>query len=461
MERYPPRPDDFSPRRSDRLAVNDTGDEVGIEPTAAPSDARWLYAWGGANVAIGVVSLLGPLYVVQLGGDAVALGVLWFATSMAMAPSAVAVGPLVDRFGHHRTVVLAGLAGIGIASAVLPVLGSVATVVVAAAVLWLFVAGVTPVLTMLVLADAPENRWNARIALLNKYQGYGWAGGLVLGALWTRALAGHLAPIDVQRALLWLCAGIIAVSTLAATRLLPTADGEPSADASPRPSRRAVRAVLSPLLPGRVVSIARTADVRGLLDGISRPLAVYFVAVAVFFVGFSVFSAPLPDFLTGAGFGDGAIFALYVVSSLASAVFYVGAGELADAYDLRVLQFGALGLRGIVFPVVAAVGYGVQASSVTGLLAVAVLFALVGLSWAVIIVTANSLVARYATPSNRGAALGLYTALSSAAGGVGGLLGGWLATAFGYVTAFAAAGVLVIAGAGVVLGLDRFEGERL
>lgn len=441
--------------------MNELGGAVDFEPSAAPRDARWLYAWGGANVAIGAASLLVPLYVVQLGGDAAALGVLWFATSVAMAPSAVAVGPLVDRVGHHRTVVLAGLTGIGVAFAVLPVLGSVSTVVVADAVLWLFVAGVTPVLTMLALADAPQNRWNARIALLNKYQGYGWAGGLVLGALWTRAFAGRLAPVAVQRSLLWVCAGIVVVCTLAAARLLPSADGEPSADATPRSSRRSVRAVLSPLLPGRVVSVARSADVRSLFDGVSRPLAVYFVAVAVFFVGFAVFSAPLPDFLTGAGFGDDVIFALYVVSSLASAVFYVGAGELADVHDLRVLQSGALGVRGVVFPVVAAVGYGVQTSSITGLLAVAGLFALVGLSWAVIAVTANSLVARYATPTNRGAALGLYTALSSAAGGVGGLLGGWLATAFGYVTAFVAACLLVVAGAGVVLGLDRFAGEQL
>lgn len=432
-----------------------------IEPERAPPGEGWLYAWGGANVAIGVASLLVPLYVVQLGGDAVALGVLWFATSMAMAPSSLAVGPITDRFGHQRTIVLVGFAGIAVSFAILPLLGTVAAVVVADAALWLFVAAVTPVLTTLVLADAPQNRWNGRIARLNKYQGYGWTAGLVLGSVWTLLVGVRLSPVETQRALLWLCTAVVAVCTVAAARSLPS---EPSARGlrgrlRSRPSRRDVRAVFSPLLPGRVVSLARSTDLRGLLTGLSRPLLVYFAAVSVFFAGFSVFSAPLPDFLTKAGFGDDAVFALYVVSSLASAVFYVGAGELADRHDLRRLQSGALGLRAAVFPVVAAVGYAVQASTLPGLVAVACLFALVGLSWAIIAVTANSLVARYAGPRNRGAALGLYTALSSAAGGVGGLLGGWLASAYDYVPTFAVAAVLVVVGAAVVLALDYVEGN--
>lgn len=434
--------------------MNETVDSV--VPDAAPADARWLYAWGGANVAIGVSSLLVPLYVVQLGGDAVALGVLWFATSLAMGPSAAGVGPFVDRVGNHRAVALAGLVGIALALAVLPVLDTVSAVVVVDAVLWFAVAGITPVLTTLVLADAPESRWNARIARLNEYQGYGWTTGLVLGAVWTRLVGANLSAIATQRSLLWVCAAVTVVCTLSAVRSLPRS-AERTAGTRTRLSRRALRSTFSPLLPGRVVSAVRSSDPRSLLRGINRPLAGYFVAVSTFFVGFSVFSAPLPDFLAKAGFGDDAVFALYVVSSLASAAFYAGAGALADRHNLRRLQSGALGLRAVVFPVVAAVGYGVHAATLTGLFAVAALFALVGLSWAVIAVTANALVARYATPANRGAALGLYTALSSVAGGVGGLLGGWLASTYDYVSTFAVAGVLVVAGAAVVLALDRVD----
>lgn len=433
---------------------------IDLDPGAvlpAP-DEQWLFAWGGANVSIGASSLLVPLYVVQLGGDAFALGLLWFATSLAMVPGALGVGKLVDRTGRHRPFALAGLVGVTLTLAVVPFLETVAAVLVVDAALWLFVASVTPVLTLLVLADVPENRWDNRIAVLNKYQGYGWAGGLVLGAVWTRAFAGVFSPLGVQRSLLAFCAGLLVVSVVAAARWLPEEESEPEKPPLSRSkrARRAVRGSLSPLLPGRFVSLARTKSPRRVLRSLKGPLGVYFLAVTLFFTGFSVFSAPLPDFLTQAGFGDDAIFVLYVVSSLASAVFYVGAGELAGRYDLRLLQSGALGMRVVAFPAIAVVGFGVHATSPLALLAIGVLFGTVGLSWAVIAVTANSLVARYASPSRRGAALGLYTALSAGAGGIGGLAGGWLATSLGYVSTFGVAGGLVLVGSALVLVLHFF-----
>ncbi|WP_435095684.1 MFS transporter [Halarchaeum sp. P4] len=421
---------------------------------------RWLYAWAGANVAIGAISLLVPLFVVGLGGNAFDLGVLWFATSVAMVPGALGVGALVDRTGRHRPFGLAGLAGIAVATAILPLLDSVIAVVLVDAVLWLCVASVSPVFTTLVLADAPEREWSGRIARLSKYQGYGWAGGLVLGAVWTRVVGTMLSPLAVQRSLLVVCAGLLVAATLAAARWLPTAGRVPDADDLGRRPRtlRTVRGTLSPLLPGRLVSLARTSDPKALLHGVSRPLAVYLAAVSVFFAGFSVFSAPLPDFLAGVGFGDDAVYVLYVVSSLSSAAFYVGAGALADRYNIRRLQSGALGMRVLAFPAIAVAAYALGAPSLGSLIGVALLNVAVGLSWAVIAVTANTLVARYAAPGRRGAALGLYTALSSGAGGIGGLFGGWLAARAGYLVTFEVAGALVLIGGLVVLGLGWLTG---
>ncbi|GAA0301572.1 MFS transporter [Halarchaeum salinum] len=427
---------------------------------------RWLYAWAGANVAIGALSLLVPLFIVGLGGTAFDLGVCWFATSTAMVPGALGVGTLVDRTGRYRPFALAGLGGLALATAVLPFLDTVAAVIVVDAALWLCVASATPVFTTLVLADAPEREWNARIARLNRYQGYGWTGGLVLGALWTRLAGSVLAPLatsslalpggialgpvslPAQRSLLLVCVALLTGATLAAARWLPSSDVTTSAGTLARRPRLlgTVRGALSPLLPGRLVTLARTSSPRALLRGVRRPLAIYLAAVSVFFAGFSVFSAPLPDFLAGVGFGDDAVYALYVVSSLSSAAFYAGAGALADRYDLRRLQTGALGFRALAFPAVAAAASVLGAPSITSLLGVAALNVVVGLSWAVVAITANTLVARYAAPGRRGAALGLYTALSSGAGGIGGLVGGWLAARTDYLLTFGVAGALVLVG---------------
>jgi MFS family permease len=198
----------------------------------------------------------------------------------------------------------------------------------------------------------------------------------------------------------------------------------------------------------------RTGRLRRRLDG---PLATYFLAATLFFTGFAGFWAPLPLFLVDAGVGPSAVFGLYLVSSLASAACYEPAGRLAARFDLGRLQTGAVAARGLSFPVVAlAVGLG---GTLAGLGATALALLVVGATWAVVAVAGTAVVTRLAAPTVRGEALGVYTALGAVAGGVGGVLGGWVAT-FGPLVAFGAAGVLVLAGAALVrtvggLGTDR------
>jgi len=118
------------------------------------------------------------------------------------------------------------------------------------------------------------------------------------------------------------------------------------------------------------------------------------------------------------GFSSDLVLALHLVTSLGSAAFYTGAGRLGGKYDLRLLQSSALGLRAVVMPLVAVVVAALAAGAV-GLLVNAVLFAVIGVTWAVITVTGGTTIARLAPASLRGEALGVYTALSTLAGGIG------------------------------------------
>nr|WP_246022997.1 hypothetical protein [Halosimplex halophilum] len=149
------------------------------------------------------------------------------------------------------------------------------------------------------------------------------------------------------------------------------------------------------------------------------------------------------------------MFGLYLVSSLASAALYGGAGRVAARYDARVVQSGALALRGVLFPAVALVG-GLGAAALE-LGAAGVGLAAIGATWAVIAVVGTAIVTRLAPPAARGELLGAHTALGAVAGGVGGVLGGWAAS-FGYLAAFAVAGGLVLAGSGLVLALRVLPG---
>jgi MFS family permease len=425
---------------------------------------RWLYAWGLGAVAFGGASLLVPLYIVQLGASAVELGLLAATAALVGAPGAILFGRLANSVDRRRPLVLVTLLLVAITLAAIPFLTSVTAVVVANAVLWLVVASVGPVVTMLVVDDAPESAWSERIGLLNKYQGYGWAGGLVLGTVWPLVATGLVGADAVTRALFWLLAACAGASAVGAARTLPrpaSADHVTSERRVRRVarllanSRRGIKGSTFAFSPNRLYWSTRGIRPRRLAGRLNPALATYFVAAGLFFTGFAAFWAPLPLFLTGEGFGSGAVFALYLVSSLGSAVLYEGAGRVATRYDVRLLQSGALAVRGLLFPAVAAIG-GLGAASL-GFLAAGIALALVGATWAVIAVVGTAIVTRLAPPSTRGEVLGVHTALAAVAGGLGGVLGGWAAT-FGYPVAFGLAGGLVLLGALLVVTLRTISG---
>ncbi len=133
---------------------------------------------------------------------------------------------------------------------------------------------------------------------------------------------------------------------------------------------------------------------------------------------------PLPLYLSRTlGYESGLVFALYLGSSVGSALWYDRAGALAERYSPSGLQVGGLLARAALHPAVAAVGLLLPATLV-GTAVNGVVFALIGVAWAVIAVTAASVVTQLAPPAIRGEALGLYTAISGLASGVGSILGG-------------------------------------
>jgi len=412
---------------------------------------RWLTAWGLAAVAFGGASLIVPLYVVELGGGAFALGILFAVASFAGVPGALVFGNLADRTGKRRVFVLFAIAIAVLTMGAIPLLESIPFVIVANGLLWFGFAAATPVLTLLVVAGEPEGRWVTLIARLNKFQGIGWAVGLALGFAVIAATTRTVATITAQRLFIGVCALSAGAGLVLAARTLPR-DPAPGREPSPRRLRRSlrkagrfnVRGAAFPFTPTRFDP--RGLHPRRLVARFSPSLGLYFAAVLVFFTGFGVFFAPLPAYLAEVGYGSDGIFGLYLVLNVGAAVFYGRAATLADRYAVLPVHVGGLLTRGIALPAVA--GIGVLLAGVASVGAVAVAFFVIGVSWALIAVTAATLVTSLAPPAVRGEALGVYGALTAVGGGVGGLLGGVLA-GFGYVVAFGVAGGLV--GLGVLL----------
>jgi len=419
---------------------------------------RWLPSWGLASVALGGASLIVPLYVVELGGTAADLGFLFATGSFVGVPGALVFGNLADRTGKRRVFVVGAMVVTVATMVAIPLLDSIPLVVVANALLWLGFAAAIPVLTLLAVAGEPEDRWSTLIARLNKYQGVGWALGLALGFVVIAGGSRVVDAITAQRYFFFACAVCAGAGLLLGIRRLPP-DPRPGREPSPRRLRRRVRQAARfnirgaafPFTPGRFD--ARDLHPRTFVDRFTPHLATYFLAVFVVFTGFGVFFAPLPAYLSGVGYTSSEIFALYLVLNVGAAVFYGPAAGLAGKYDVIRVHMSGLLARGLALPLVAVAGVVVGATTL-GLGVSGLVFVVIGLTWAVIAVTAATLVTRLSPAAIRGEALGVYGALVAVGGGVGGLLGGYLA-GVGFVVAFGVAGGLVVVGTGVVAALAR------
>jgi MFS family permease len=420
-------------------------------------DDRWLYGWATGYAAVGAASLLVPLYAIELGAGPLLVGLIAATAAFAGVPGAVLWGRLASRTGRRRRFVLIALGATAGMLAVMPLLTTPWLVLAANAGLWFVVAAAAPVLNLVMVESVPADQWESRFGVLNHYQGYGWLAGLLAGAAWSAATTTLVPAVVAQRAF-FLLAAAAATAGLGLVRAWypdrPTTSERRflrrygrNRLRSGRGAGRYVRTV--PFGPGRAYWAIRAFDLDRARGRFTGRLTVYLAATTLAFVGFATFFGPLPAYLTSAGFGTDQIFALFVLASAGAAATYARVARAASRVGIRLLQTGALTARAVAFPLVGVAG--VALPPTVGFPAVGALFVLVGVTWAVVSITATGLVTRLAPDGVRGEALGAYTALGALGGGLGSALGGVAAGATGYVVTFALAGALVLVGA--VVGL--------
>lgn len=284
-----------------------------------------------------------------------------------------------------------------------------------------------------------------------RVSGYGWVVGLVVGTAWTALAPGVFGPVRAQELLFVLLSVVVAVGFAIVRLRYP----EPATVSIARFRRVYRRLEMSPA-SGRVMRSVLIGPSRGYwaIGGIRRdrirrlrtPLWTYLGAVTAFSIGFAVFWAPVPAYLTDVGFVDTTVFVLFLAANAGSAVCYERVGALSARFGSERAQLGALSARVVLFPAVAFVG---TAAAGRGVLAA--LFLALGVTWAVVSVTSTGLIARLASPDRRGEAFGLYAAVTGIGTAVGSVIGGAVAARTTYLAAFVVAALAVAVGAGLVV----------
>ncbi len=418
------------------------------------SSDLWFLAYLPLAISDGIATPLIPLLALQhFGAGPFVVTIIIAASGMSQVPFTILWGNLSDRVAHRKYFLVGSFLATGVSIVLIALAHDLITYFWLNVVEGLASAASAPIGTMLLLETRHKRWWPQDIGLFGLISGLGTTVGLALGFVWLFAIGFRANAIHVMTGLLILSGALALLSAVIAWAWIE------------EPATRIGRYTIAELLHlhrgiaerARVVR-ARVAGVLDLTRGPAEKLPgreyLFLAALGVMSVGFEIFYGPFPVFLwQGAHFTDAGVFIVYLGSAAASTALFFHSGKAVERHSPKSLFLGSLTGRVALMllflwgPVYVLLGLGSPA-----LLAwLAVLNALLGVTWAFISTASTLFLVRLVGRSARGRALGLYNAVAGAGGLFGTLAGGWLYATYGVHVAYSIAAVTVVAGAALLL----------
>jgi MFS family permease len=423
---------------------------VSIRPS---SNDLWFLSYLPLAITDGIATPLIPLLALEhFGASAFAVTIIIGASAMSQVPFTILWGNLSDRVAHRKFFLVGSFLATGITIILIALAHDLITY------FWLNVAeglasaASAPIGTMLLLETRHKRWWPQDIGLFGLISGIGTTAGLALGFVWLFVIGTNQTTISAMTALL-VTAGVLAIlsGVIAAAWI-----EEPTA----RVERRSVaelinlhRGVLERVrhYRSRVLNIVELT--RAPMGRLPRREYVFLAALGVMTIGFDIFYGPFPVFLAESlQFRNADVFIIYLAASAASTALFFHSGKVVEWASPKLVFLQSLAGRAAVMllflwgPIY--IAFGVGNPLLVGW--VALLNALLGVTWAFISTASTMFLIRLVGRTSRGRALGLYNAVAGAGGLFGTLLGGYLFVAYGWHFAYLVGSIAVVAGMAIL-----------
>lgn len=424
----------------------------------------WFYSFFLTNVPNGGTAPLIPLFlVVAFSGTIIQVGLVTAATSVASIPAFIIWGNLSDHLHKRRLFIVEGFAGLAIAMLVMAFSVNFLMFFIANFLLGLLYTASAPAATALLMEQTPRELWSRMLGKFSKLGGAGYLAGLLFGALWFEAVPSTV--IDMR--FFFSVVGVIALAGTALAFFL-IGEGEGNGDLHEKHRMNRWNAIASvPLglnerakyLPSRIGSFVRLATPSsGERAEVSRRLMLYYLVTILMSTGFTSFYAVYPNYLVdylGPRFliREPSVFAIYIGSSLVSTLTYGSVSKFSSIIGEKRLQSAALVARVLLIPSFFLFPLFLHTGAEV-FLAMLGLNAAMGICWAVISVTGQSIVAGMAGPHTRGEAIGLYNSSFGVGAISGALIAGLVTEISGYFADFVFSSLSIVSGVIVLSALD-------
>ncbi|MDA4117565.1 MAG: MFS transporter [Thaumarchaeota archaeon] len=418
------------------MAVEKDGKKAG-------SGTRWFYSQLPVDIAAGPVGTLIQLYILELHGTVIDVGLAVTLYSAVSIPAAILWGFVTDRFQSRRSIIVLSAVAVSGNLILLPVARSISGAALIYALFSLVSsASATPV-NLLILETQPKSRWASAFARFSMVSSVGTTLGLVLSVAWTSFLPVSLLVIPLSVLSL--------VSALLSFLMIkdPPFSFEEEVIVMQKRSlqQRLLRIPLVFLRLPRLVDFK--AVFNGLQNTLTRQLPLLYLSISVFYVASGLFNTSLVPSLHAAGLGESLIFFVTMVAIVVQTVSFYVAGPLVERRDLRMSAVAGLLIRSACYA-----GIGILAGFASGPAffgGTLILYPIAGgLAFAIYYTSSNTMIFNTLGAKSQGSRLGVYSALVGVATMIGSFVSGYVSFYFGFLATFLLAGALLVVSATLI-----------
>jgi MFS family permease len=391
--------------------------------------ANWVYSVLPINIALGPIGTFVQLYILELHGTVIDIGLAVTLFNAVSIPAAIIWGFATDKSHRRKAIIVASyLAVAGIEILFLFTRTIYGVDLLYACFSLVSSAAATP-LNLLIMETQPKSRWTSTFALYQMASGIGTTVGLLLGVVWVSFLPLQL--IVVPLTLLSITSALLSVLWIAD----PAFIFEQEMIVMVRHSFYE-RLLTLPML---FLKIPKLFDFRRVFKGLSNELTrgtqVLYLSIFAFYTASGIFNTSLVPSLYKASVSKSEIFLVSLVGMTVQTISFHYAAPYIEKRSLKQAAFGGLVLRSLCYVII-----GVAAYFVTSFLFLGVNLILyplaAGIAYAVYYAASSIMIFNTLGHSNQGSTLGVYSALVGFATTLGSFISGFTSFYFGYYVTF-------------------------
>lgn len=422
---------------------------------------RWIYSTLPASIAMGPLSGVITLYILQLGGTVIDVSYAIALASALAIPAAIFWGRVSDTFQKRKAQIVVSYAGLAVLLVAFTLISSVSGIILTFGLYSFITAANAAPLNLLVMETSPRQRWQRSFSKLQYMSSLGSTIGLMIAVV---------IAVVLSLSELMLIFAAMAVASIALTALLVY---------QPKEMFRRVhftrnlfafmsRMFTSPVNVTKPVMILRTPSAHGLMRlrrrlsspaGGYRTLTIIYYAIFLFSIGSGLFNTAYPAGLKEVGISQSNVFLVLLVGSAVQVIaFYLLGASFGRSRSISTIR-NSLVIRAASYMAIGIpfVFYSATGAFLSGLILYPIA---AGIAYAFYYATSNTLVFDSLKGPGRGSALGAYTALMGIGTFIGSLISGYTSFYVGYWFTFVAGGILILLSAHVFTRLGRRHAQQ-